>query len=63
MTASSDSFTTTLAIYHDVSVFSLNFCSAGRGPFIAGKAKKMCERRTFLGGGGSAVRDMSATSL
>ena len=33
-------------------VFSLNFSSAGKGPFMAGKAKNMCQRRTFLGGGG-----------
>ena len=33
-------------------VFSLNFRSAGEGPFMAGKAKNMCQRCTFLGGGG-----------
>ena len=36
-------------------VFSLNFSSAGKGPFMAGKTKKMCQRRTFLGGGGGVV--------
>ena len=30
-------------------VFSLNLSSAGKGPFMAGKAKNMCQRRTFLG--------------
>ena len=33
-------------------MFSLNFSSAGKGPFMAGKAKNMCQRHTFLGGGG-----------
>ena len=33
-------------------VFSLNFSSACKGPFMAGKAKNMCQRRTFLGGRG-----------
>ena len=40
-------------------VFSLNFSSAGKGPFMAGKAKNMSQRRTSLGGGGSGVRDMA----
>ena len=41
-------------------VFSLNFSSAGKEPFIASEAKKMCQRCTFLEGrGGSAVRDMA----
>ena len=31
-------------------VFSVNFSSAGKGPFMASKAKNMCHRlRTFLG--------------
>ena len=33
-------------------VFSLNFNSASKGRFMAGKAQDMCQRRTFLGGGG-----------
>ena len=34
-------------------VFSLNLSSAGKGPFMAGKAKNMCQRCTFLGGRGA----------
>ena len=34
-------------------VFSLNFSSAGRGPFMAGMAKNMRGRYTSLGIGGS----------
>ena len=34
-------------------VFSINFSSARKGPFMAGKAKNMCQRRTFLGGTGA----------
>ena len=33
-------------------VFSLNFSSASKGPFMASKAKNMCQRRPFLGGRG-----------
>jgi len=33
-------------------VFSLNFSSAGKGPFMAGKAKNMPLRCTFLEGRG-----------
>ena len=46
-------------------MFSLNFCSASKGPFIGGKAKKkkVCEKRTFLGQGGSGVGDMALTLL
>ena len=46
-------------------VFSLNFSSAGKGPFMAGKAKKkhVCQKPTFLGDGGSGVRDMALTLL
>ena len=33
-------------------VISLNFSSAGKGPLMAGKAKNMCQRCTFLGGRG-----------
>ena len=40
-------------------VFSLNFSSAGKGPFMACKAKGGCPWCTFLEGRrGSAVRDM-----
>ena len=44
-------------------VFSLNFSSAGKGQFMASKAKN-AHRRTFLGGGGgreggTGVRDMA----
>ena len=27
-------------------------CSAGKEPFVAGKANNMCERGSFMGGGG-----------
>ena len=33
-------------------VFSLNFSLAGKGPFLAGKAKNMRRRRTLLPGEG-----------
>ena len=51
-----------------VAVFSLNFSSAGKGRFMAGKAQDMCQRRTFRGGGGggggdSRVRDMARPLL
>ena len=32
-------------------IFSLNFSSAGKGPFMADKAKNMPQRCTFLEGG------------
>jgi len=44
-------------------VFPLNFVSAGKGPFIARKAKNMHQRSTFLGIGGSGVRDMALPLL
>ena len=34
-------------------VFSLNLSSAGKGSFMAGKAKNICQRCTFLGGRGA----------
>ena len=34
-----------------VPVFSLNFSSAGKGPFMAGKANNMQQRCNLLGGG------------
>ena len=37
--------------YIRYAVFSLNFSSAGKGLFMAGKAKNMPQRSTFLGGG------------
>ena len=37
-----------------VPVFSLNFSSAGNGPFMAGKAKKMHQRCNLLGGRGQS---------
>ena len=44
-------------------VFSLNFSSTGKGPFMTSKAKNMAQRCTlnFLGGGGcgSGVRNMA----
>ena len=48
-----------------VSVFSLNFSSAGKGPFMAGKVKNMDQRCTFLErrAGGSRVRDMACLRL
>ena len=44
---------------------SLNFWSAGKGPFIGGKAKKrnVCQKRTFLGEGVRGVGDMALTLL
>ena len=36
-----------------VPVFSLNFSSAGKGPFMAGKANNMPQRCNLLGGKGS----------
>ena len=44
-------------------VFSLNFSSAGKGPFMASKAINTSQRRTFLGDGDSGVRDMASNSL
>ena len=35
-------------------VFSLNFSSAGKGPFLNGKAKNMCQRCTLLPNGGAS---------
>ena len=29
-------------------VFSLNFSLAGKGPFLTGKAKNVCQKRTLL---------------
>ena len=36
-------------------VFSLNFSSAGKGPFIASKEKNMHQRRKFLGADGKWI--------
>ena len=46
-------------------VFSLNFSSAGKGPFMASKTENMCHRlHTFLGeAGDSGERDMDPSSL
>ena len=33
-------------------MFSLNFSSAGKGRFMAGKAQDMCQRHTLMGGRG-----------
>ena len=44
-------------------VFSLFFSSGGKGPFLTGKAKNIRQMRTFLGEGGSGVRDMALPSL
>ena len=41
-----------------VTVFSLNFTTAGKGPFMDGEAKNMCQRCTPWGDGGSGVRDI-----
>ena len=47
-----------------VPVFSLNFSSAGKGPFMAGKANNMQQRCNLLGGGRvSRVRDMAPLLL
>jgi len=45
-------FLVKLAFLLNCSVFSLNFSSAGKGPFMASKAKNMHQRRIFLGRGG-----------
>ena len=43
-----------------VAVFSLKFSSAGKGPFMASKAKKICARGALpWGDGGSGVEDMA----
>ena len=43
-----------------VAVFSLKFSSAGKGPFMASKAKKYAPEVHFPGGkGGSGVEDMA----
>ena len=42
---------------------TLNFSSAGKGPFLTGKAKNICQRCTFLREGGSGVRDKALPSL
>ena len=47
-------------------VFSLNFSSAGKGPFMASKTKKNVLEAHFPGGGGgggSGERDMATISL
>ena len=52
-------------------VFSLNFSSEGKGPFMVSKAKNMHQWHSFLGGGGgglgfggsSGVMDMALPSL
>ena len=44
-------------------VFSLNFSSAGKGPFIASKAKNVHQKCTFLAAGGSGVWDMAPPLL
>ena len=45
-------------------VFSLNFSSAGKGLFMAVKAKKnVYQKRNLLGDGGSGLRDMALTLL
>ena len=41
------------------SVFSLNFSSAGKGPFMASNAKICPRGALFLGEGGIGVRDMA----
>ena len=44
-------------------VFSLNFNSAGKGPFMDGKAKKYILFYTFRGGGAVGLLDMDPPSL
>ena len=46
-----------------LSVFSLNFSSAGKGQFMASQGKDMHQSHTFLGEGSSGVRDMALPSL
>ena len=38
--------------FNSTPVFSLNFCSAGKGPFIGGKAKKKCMPEAHFPGEG-----------
>ena len=45
------------------SVFSPNFSLTGKRPFMASKGKNMHQWCTFLGGGGSGVRDMAHPHL
>ena len=52
-----DFFTTTYA------VFSLNFSSAGKGPFRDGKAKNIYFSKRGGGRGDGGVRDMDPPSL
>ena len=40
-----------LGITELLAVFSLKFSSAGKGPFVAGKAKNMCQKHTYFPGG------------
>ena len=44
-------------------VFSLNFNSAGKGPFMDGKAKNIYFSILFLGGGAVGLLDMDPPSL
>ena len=49
-------------VEHGNTVFSLNFSSAGKGPFMDGKAKNIYFSKRG-GGGDSGVRDMDPPSL
>ena len=44
------------------SVLPINFSSVGKGPFLTGKAKNMCQKRILLprGGGGGSLRKRRA---
>ena len=46
-----------------MTVFSLNFSSAGKGPFMAGKAKNMHQRCNLLGGGRGQLSEGRGPSL
>ena len=57
--------TTVLTKSVPYTVFSLNFNAAGKRPFMAAKAKNMCQRHNFQGGRrwGSEVKDMAPPPL
>ena len=46
-----------------LSVFSLSFSLAGKGPFLIGKAKNMHQRRTFLPGEGLRIHEASCQPI
>ena len=57
------SFSKILLKIDRTAVFSLNFSSAGKGPFMDGKAKNIYFSGGGGGGGGNGVRVMDPPSL